>query len=134
MEMGYGSINLIHPSVHLHKSVKLGTGNIILEHTSIHPFTEIGDCNFISSNVNVGHGCKIWKNCWINAGASLAGEVILGHNCFVGQNAFITDNGETFIAAGTRISHDTEIGDVYVSPAGEKFPMKSRKFIEWSER
>jgi sugar O-acyltransferase (sialic acid O-acetyltransferase NeuD family) len=138
MQMGFGSINLIHPSVHLHKSVKIGTGNIILDHASIHPFTEIGDCNFISSNVNIGHGCRIRDNCWINAGVSLAGEVDLGSNCFVGQNAFITDNldiaDETFIGAGAMVSQPTEFGDVFLHENGKKFPMRSRKFIEWSER
>jgi hypothetical protein len=78
LQMGYDSINLINESVQL-RDVEMGTGNIILEHTSIHPFTKIGDCNFISSNVNIGHGCRIRDNCWINAGVSIAGEVDLGY-------------------------------------------------------
>lgn len=132
---GYSFINYIHPSVCLYDNIDIGENNIILEFVSIHPYTKIANNNFISGNTNIGHGCSIEDNCWINAGVSIAGESVLKNNCFLGVNSSVghdvTLSERSFIGANTLIHKDTMPGEVYLSPSGEKFRLKSDAFLKF---
>ena len=136
-EKGYSFINYIHPSVCLYDNVEMGENNIILEFVSIHPYTKIGNNNFISGNTNIGHGCEIENNCWINAGVSIAGESAVKNNCFLGVNSSLGHDvvlaERNFVGANTLISQSTMPGEVYLSPAGEKFRLKSDSFLKFSK-
>ena len=134
---GYSCVNYIHPSVCLYDNVDIGENNIILEFVSIHPYTKIGNNNFISSNTNIGHGCGIEDNCWINAGVSIAGEAIVRNNCFLGINSSLGHGvvlaEKSFVGANTLIHQSTMLGEVYLSPAGEKFRLNSDSFLKFSK-
>ena len=134
---GYSFVNYIHPSVCLYDNVDIGENNIILEFVSIHPYTKIGNNNFISSNTNIGHGCGIEDNCWINAGVAIAGEAIVRNNCFLGINSSLGHGvvlaEKSFVGANTLIHQSTMLGEVYLSPAGEKFRLKSDSFLKFSK-
>jgi sugar O-acyltransferase (sialic acid O-acetyltransferase NeuD family) len=131
---GYALASYIHPSASVAANVQLGENAIILECVSIHPYSRLGDNVFISSNTNLGHGCQIGDHCWINAGVSIGGDTVLGEHCFMGVNASagheLSLGAKTFIGANTLIANSTEPGDVYLPQEGQKFRMKSDRFMK----
>lgn len=133
---GYTFINYVHPSVVMHDCIDIGENNIVLDHASIHPYTKMGNGNFISSNSNIGHGCIIGDNNWVNAGVGIGGETTIGNHVFLGINASVGHglriNDSTFVGANTQINRTTEEGDVYLSESGEKHRMKSNVFLKFS--
>ncbi|UZE97558.1 LbetaH domain-containing protein [Alkalimarinus alittae] len=134
--MGYRFVNYIHSSVIQHSCLTLGENNIILDHASIHPYTVIGNCNFISSNSNIGHGCSIGDNNWINAGVAVAGETRIKSHVFLGVNSSLGHGllieSKTFVGANTQINRNTEFGNVFLSASGEKHRMASESFLRFS--
>lgn len=135
---GYKFINYIHPSVVQHDSVQWGENNVVLDHVAIHPFSTIGNGNFICSNASIGHGCTIENHCLINSGVSIAGETHIQSGCFLGVNASVGDNltvGEyCYIGANTLIAKNTQQGHTYISAPGERFPMGSDDFLNFTQR
>lgn len=133
--IGYEFINYIHPTTSINECI-IGENNIILDYVSIHPGTNIGNSNFISSNTNIGHGCFIGDACWINAGVGIGGETKLGNNCFLGINATasqgITISPKTFIGANALVNKDTENNSVYLTQNAEKFRLNSEQFLNFS--
>ncbi len=134
MQLGYTLVNYIHPSAVIAANAKLGKNVIILEHVSIHPFSEVGDGVFISSQTNLGHHVKIKDHVWINAGVTVAGGSVLGSCCVLGMNASVSHGlvlgSETFVGANVFISGNTEFGDVFLPNEAVKFRMKSQRFLK----
>lgn|GEM_PF-377942 len=134
--MGYTVGRYIHESVLEHDGVTVGAGSVILDHVAVHPGTRIGRGVFIAGNVNIGHDCTIGDFCWINAGVSLAGCVQVGDGTFFGVNSCVGNGvdigARNFIGANTLIGKNTADDEVYVSPAGVKFPLGSREFLTYS--
>lgn len=132
---GYRFTNYIHSSVVQHANLSLGTNNILLDHLALHPDSSLGNSNFISSNVSIGHGCRIGDNCWINGGVGIGGEVSIGDNAFLGLNATVVDNitlgAGTYVGANTLMTRDTRANEVFISAAGERFPLPSREFLSF---
>ncbi|MBS1159857.1 MAG: hypothetical protein H6R15_2276 [Proteobacteria bacterium] len=135
---GYRFANYIHPSVVRHPTLVLGDNNVILDHVAIHPYSRLGSGTFICSNASIGHGCDIGDNCWINSGVSIGGETRVGDGCFLGINATLSDNirlGEhCYIGANTLVTRSTEANEVYISAAGERFPLNSEAFLKFITR
>lgn len=135
-QKGYKFINYIHPSVVMHDELVIGENNIILDHASVHPYTAIGNGNFISSNSNVGHGCQLGDNNWINGGVSIGGETVIENKAFLGVNSAVGHGvvikSGTFIGGSTLISRDTEPDGVYLASSGEKHRLNSKAFLKFS--
>ena len=135
---GYRLGRYVHPSVMLHDGVEIGESCIIYEHVSIHAGSRIGAGSFITSNVNIGHDCVIEDYTWINAGVSLGGGCRIGRGCFFGVNACVADRvqigARTFVGAGTLIARNTGADEVHVAPAGQKLPLNSTAFLNFSRK
>lgn len=134
-QMGYRFANYIDPSVRWHSSNSIGENNIILDHTSIHPFTRIGNSNFFSSNINIGHDCVIEDNCWFNAGVSLGGGTRVGSYSVFSINSSASHQihvaPKTFVGANTFLNKSSDEGGVYLSEAGQKFRLGSEAFLKF---
>ena len=135
-EMGYTFASYVHDSVMIHDDLIIEENCIILDHVSIHPGSRIGHGTFISSNVNIGHDCDIGPLNWINSGVSIAGGCHAGSGCFFGVNSS-TGHGlrigsHNFIAANTFINKNTNDDEVYLSEAGQRFPMSSHSFLTFA--
>lgn len=132
---GYKLISYVDKSVKIHDNVEIGKNCIILDFVSIHTNSKIGDGTFISSNVNIGHDCNIGKYNWINSGVSISGFVNIGDNCFWGVNSCCANNiaiGEkNYIGANTLVNKNSNADEVFISPAGEKFKLKSENFLKF---
>ncbi len=75
--------NIIHPSVVISKSAKLGKGNVIYPNSVIGPNCKIGNFNLVTSYSFVSHDCVIGDFNFLST-AGLAGNVTIGDKNFFG--------------------------------------------------
>lgn len=109
-------INIIHKTVSISSTVKLGVGIQINSLVSIAAFTKIGNFVSINRNVSIGHHSDISDFVTINPGANVAGFVKIGRNTLIGMGANVIDGvtvGENvIIGAGSLVTKNIPDGVV----------------------
>lgn len=103
---------IIHPSVVISKSAKLGKGNIVYPNSVIGPNCKIGNFNLVTSYSFISHDCEIGDYNFLST-AGLAGNVKIGNKNFFGIRSTvipsITIGSENTIQAGMVI--DKNVSD-----------------------
>ncbi len=93
--------------------VRIGNGNTIREHCTIHrgtaegSVTTIGDKNFLMVGAHVGHNCTIGSN------------VIIANNCLLGGYVEIQDNA--FLGGGCVFHQFIRVGRLAITQGGSAF-------------
>ena len=104
--------NIIHPTVNLRESIKLGFGNIITAGVRMTTEITIGNFNLLNLNCTVGHDVIIKDYCVINPLASISGNVLIENNVLVGTGANILQNikvhSNSIVGAGAVAVKDVE--------------------------
>lgn len=107
-------INIIHKTVTISSTVKLGVGIQVNSLVSIAAFTKIGDFVSINRNVSIGHHSEINDFVTINPGANIAGFVKIRKNTLIGMGVNIIDGitiGENVvIGAGSLVTKNIPDG------------------------
>ncbi len=85
-------INLIHPTVILSPSVKLGIGIAIKAFCSLSSDVAVGDFTFLQSSVILGHDVKIGSYCQVNSFSFFAGHSCVKDNCTINAGARLIQN------------------------------------------
>lgn len=75
--------NIIHPSVVISKSAKLGKGNVIYPNSVIGPNVQIENFNLVTSYSFISHDCTVGDYNFLST-AGLAGNVTIGSQNFFG--------------------------------------------------
>lgn len=88
---------IVHPSVAIHETARIGRGSLIMPYVHIGPFAEIGDNNFISSYCNIEHHCILGDHNTFGPSVVLSGSVVIGSRVKLGTGIFI----EPLIAIGS---------------------------------
>lgn len=129
-----GILPVIHDGkVILHSNVEIGANTCIDKGFSFRD-TIIGDNTKIDNLVHIAHSAHIGKNCFIIAGAMIAGSVTLGNDVWIGPHANIApqvnvgDNG--FVTLGAVVTKDVPSGEM----VSGVFAMPHKKFIELIKR
>jgi acetyltransferase-like isoleucine patch superfamily enzyme len=104
--------NIIHPSVVIAKSVKLGKGNIIYPNSVIGPNVNLGNFNLITSYSFISHDCSIGNFNFFST-TGLAGNTSVGNKNFFGIRSTVLPSinigDENLIQAGMVV--DKNISD-----------------------
>lgn len=133
---GFDFINYIHPNVTIPRNVEMGINNIVLENSSIQPFTKIGDNNMFWANTVLAHGSSVQNNNWITSGVVVSGDTKIGSNNFIGVNSTIGHNIEiansNFIGASSLITRSTKDDEVFIVRDTEKYRLDSHRFIKFA--
>ena len=113
---GFRSRSLIHKNAMISSSAHLGKNVQLLAGSIIGAFASIGDYSIVNSGANVDHDCIVGRNCHLAPRATLAGEVMVEDNVFVGTNATILPrlcicSGST-VGAGAVVTKDVPPGVV----------------------
>lgn len=101
---------LVHPSVILHKSVKLGYGSIIAAGVILTTDIELGGHVILNLSCSIGHDATLCDFTTISPGVRISGSAFIGKQVFIGNNASINEgikigNGAV-IGAGTVVKDD----------------------------
>jgi len=102
--------NLIHPSIKIHPTVKLGTGVSIFYCSVISAICNIGDHVSINYLCSMSHDCYLGSYATFAPGVKIAGGGRLGEGVFMGINSCTIHNINigrwSIIGAGTAVIKD----------------------------
>lgn len=133
-DQGLRTVNVIHPSAHISRFVKLGEGITILAGATINPGTVIEDNVCVNTAASVDHDNHLEKNCHIFPNATLTGTVHVGQFASVGSGAVVAPNlvigKHSYIAAGAVVVKNVPEGVIVAGvPATEIGQQQKRP--EW---
>jgi sugar O-acyltransferase (sialic acid O-acetyltransferase NeuD family) len=89
---GLMPLNVVHPSAHVSRFVKLGEGVTILAGATINPGTTIEDNVCVNTSASVDHDNYLERSCHIFPNATLTGGVRIKEFAYVGSGAVIAPN------------------------------------------
>ena len=111
-------INVISKTALIHKTCKMGKGNLISFKTIICPNVVIGDNNIINTGSIVEHECRIGSSCHIAPGSILLGRVTIGDLVLIGAGSVIkggiTIGNRIKIGAGSVVLNDLSEPGTYI--------------------
>lgn len=116
------------------RTTKIGVGNIILDGVNISYGAEIGDGNIFHTNAVFGHHSEAGNFNFFCGSMTVAGNVKIGNNCFLGVGSIIRDglflNDKTLIGGGCFVNKDvTKPGQVYMAPRSAHVKIESSMLI-----
>lgn len=115
IDMEFNFASFISPKAITYENLEAGRNVFVSEGSIIHPFVKIGDNTIIISS-RIGHHSLIQSNCLLS-GSTLAGNVQIGENCYLGVNSSISQNlrikNKNIIGMNVSIEKDTDPGAVF---------------------
>lgn len=103
---------LIHPSVILSPTVKMGPGTLVVAGSVVNADTLIGRGAILNTACSVDHDCMIGDFVHISPGAHLAGGVRVGDRTWIGIGAVVREGvrigKNVIVAAGAAVVSDIE--------------------------
>lgn len=117
-KIGLDFVNIIHPSVKIRNSTKIGTGNIICDGNIITSNVTIGSYVVLNLSCTVGHDAIIDDYTTISPGANISGNVTINKKCYIGTNSAIlqgkTIGENSIVGAGAVVASDISENSVAV--------------------
>lgn len=111
-ELGFETINAIHPSANLARNVSLGRNVVIAAGALVSAHCQIGDSVILNTGCIVDHESLIGTATHVCPGARLAGRVAIESGAFVGIGATVIQSirvgYEAVIGAGAVVIDDVE--------------------------
>ena len=107
---GASFCNVVDATADIRSQVVIGEGNVILGSSYFGACTEIGDNNFVSSNVCLEHGNRMGSHCAFGPAVATSGNVSIGDGVRFGTGIFIEPGvnigDNVVIASGSILRND----------------------------
>jgi sugar O-acyltransferase (sialic acid O-acetyltransferase NeuD family) len=131
---GYELISYVSSKAITWPGLVMGDNCIILEHSAVGPFVEIGN-DVIISGSSVGHHSVIKDHCFLASNAVVLGCVTIEPYCFLGANSTVRDSiviaRECIIGPGVSITKNPPERSVYIAKPSELLPKPSNELGAW---
>lgn len=115
--MGYRPASYVSPQAFVWKTATLGEHCFIFENNVIQPSVRIGDNVVLWSGNHIGHHSVIEENVFVASHAVVSGCCRVGAGSFLGVNATLANNvtlgRDNWIGPGCVITQDTEAGQLF---------------------
>lgn len=113
-ERGFGFISIRHPSAVIGREAAFDEGSQIMAGCVVQCRSRIGRNVVINTCVSVDHDCVVADHVFVGPGATLCGDVRIGHGAFVGAGAVVLPGisvGEgAIVGAGAIVARDVPQG------------------------
>jgi UDP-perosamine 4-acetyltransferase len=130
-ELGFESVNVVHPTAHLSRFVELGRGVTILAGATINPGTVIEDNVCVNTAASIDHDNHLGNSCHIFPHATLAGGVRVEEYAYVGSGAVIVPNVTvrkfSYAGAGAVVLKDVPEGVVVGGNPAVEIRLQSKR-------
>ena len=93
---------LIHPSVNISKTSRLGSGCVVCANCNISVNTTLGDHCILNLGVTIGHDCEISDYVSLMSGTVISGHVIIKESAYFGSNSTVVP--------GKKIGTNSKVG------------------------
>lgn len=128
---GLTAVNVVHPSAHVSRFVKMGEGVTILAGATINPGTTVEDNVCVNTSASVDHDNYLERSCHIFPNATLTGGVRIQEFAYVGTGAVIAPNliveKYSYVGAGAVVLANVGLGTiVFGVPAKVRGDQKKR--------
>ncbi len=134
---GYRAASYVSTRAFVWHNVKLGEHCFIFEDNTIQPFASIGNNVVLWSGNHVGHHSKIQDNCFIASHVVISGFCDIGRNSFLGVNATLANNltvGEdNWIGLGVTLTRNTEPNQLFKGVQPEAAKVSALRFFKVKE-
>ncbi|KQC29347.1 NeuD/PglB/VioB family sugar acetyltransferase [Flagellimonas eckloniae] len=122
--------NLIHESVILNDSVKIGRGISLMPGVIVMPHSIIEDYVIISIGSKVAHHTKLKKGCFLSMGVAIGANITMEDRSFVGVGASVMTGvksiGEdALVGAGAVVIRDVEKNHIVAGVPAKTIRVKS---------
>lgn len=136
-EKGYRLASYISPNAFVWRNVELGEHCFVFEDNTLQPFVKIGNNVVLWSGNHIGHHSVIRDNCFISSQVVISGFCEIGENSFLGVNSTLANNvslgKDNWVGPGVTISRATESGALFSAPAVEASRVSSLRFFKVKE-
>jgi acetyltransferase EpsM len=125
------TVNIIHPSAHVSRFVRLGEGVTILAGATINPGTVIEDNVCVNTAASVDHDNRLERSCHVFPNATLAGNVRVGPFAYVGSGAVLTPgvmiDKFSYVGAGAVVLKDVPEGVIVAGVPAKEIGRQSKR-------
>lgn len=119
---------MIHPTVHISETNKIGKGVIVQAYSQITVNVVIEENVLIQDKVSIGHDTHIKSHSVISGGAMIAGHVSVGDSCYIAMGVPVIQNSKigsnSIIGLGSVVIRD--IPDNVIALGNPARPMKEK--------
>lgn len=134
---GYRLASFISPRAFIWRNASIGEHCFIFEDNTVQPFVRIGNNVVLWSGNHIGHHSVISDHCFISSHVVVSGFCEIGKNCFLGVNATIANNikiaQDNWIGPGVSIIKDTEPGALFGATQTEPSKVSALRFFRIKE-
>lgn len=134
---GYVAASYVSSRAFIWHNVKLGEHCFIFENNTLQPFVEIGSNVVLWSGNHIGHHTKIQDNCFIASHVVISGFCDIGKNTFMGVNATLANNvtiGEdNWIGLGVTVIRNTDPNLLFKGVQPEAAKITAKRFFKVQE-
>ncbi len=134
---GYRLASYVSPRAFVWRNVELGEHCFIFEDNTVQPFVRIGSNVVLWSGNHIGHHSVVRDNCFISSHVVISGFCDIGENSFLGVNSTLANNvnlgRDNWIGPGVTISRSTEEGALFSAPAAEASRVSALRFFKIRE-
>jgi len=83
--------SIIHPSVLMHPSSKIGDGSVIFAKSVLSVGSSLGSFVFLNFGCNIGHHSTIGNFCSVNTSTNISGHVDIGDGSLIGVGSTVLE-------------------------------------------
>lgn len=134
---GYTCATYISSSAFVWDSGCLGENCFVFEDNTIQPFVKIGDNVILWSGNHVGHRAVIQDHCFISSHVVISGFCSVGENTFMGVNSTLADEvsvgKDNWIGPGVVLTKSTEDGVLFGATQADPARVSTHRFFKLKE-
>jgi sugar O-acyltransferase (sialic acid O-acetyltransferase NeuD family) len=134
---GYRPASYISSRAFVWHNVKLGEHCFIFEDNTIQPFVRIGNNVVLWSGNHIGHHSVIQEHCFIASHVVISGFCNIGSSTFMGVNATLANNivigQDNWIGPSVTIMRNTEPNQLFKTEQPDPAKVSAKRFFKLKE-
>jgi sugar O-acyltransferase (sialic acid O-acetyltransferase NeuD family) len=134
---GYALASYISPRAFIWRNVELGEHCFVFEDNTLQPFVKIGDNVVLWSGNHIGHHSIVRSHCFISSHVVVSGFCDIGESSFLGVNCTLANNvaigKDNWIGLGVTITRNTEPNQLFKGEQTEPTKVSALRFFKIKE-
>lgn len=130
---GYRLASYVSPRAFVWRNVELGEHCFVFEDNTLQPFVKIGENVVLWSGNHIGHHSVIESHCFISSHVVVSGFCTIGEHSFLGINASVANNvkigPDNWVGPNVAVMKDTAEGALFKTEQPEPARVSATRFF-----